>query len=627
MSIVSLREVNAGYGGPFLLEKADLNIERGERICLLGRNGAGKSTLLKLLTGAMEPISGGIEFQRGLKVAGLFQEVPQDICDSVFDVIAGGLGEQGRLLSEYFDLSHKITGGHDGLVDQLSLLSSKIESLGAWQINQKIDTVLSRMALDPAVSFATLSAGLKRRVMLARAIVDMPDLLLLDEPTNHLDIDSIRWLEDYLVGSGVTLLFVTHDRAFLRRLATRIVDLDRGRLLSFDCDYDTYLTRKQQMLDAEAAEWEQFDKKLATEEVWIRRGIQGRRTRNEGRVRALKAMREQRYSRRNVTGAAKMTLQEANKSGDLVAETKKVTFGYNPLEPVIKDFSTSIIRGDRIGILGPNGVGKTTLLNLLLGKLSPQAGTLRLGTNIEISYFDQLHNLLDENKSVVDNVADGYNTIQIDGKPRNVIGYLNDFLFLPERAKSLVASLSGGERSRLLLAKLFVKPSNVLVLDEPTNNLDMETLDLLEELLQNYKGTILTVSHDRAFLNNTVTSTLVFEGEGRIKEYVGGYDDYLRQSQAAKEQIRQQEAPKAVRVKEQGRRKLSFNEKKELEAVPAKIEKIDAELAKLHDKMASPAFYKQAPDEITATASRLEELETALAAIYKRWEELEAVES
>ncbi len=627
MSIVSLREVNAGYGGPFLLEKADLNIERGERICLLGRNGAGKSTLLKLLIGAMEPITGNIEFQRGLKVAGLFQEVPQDVDDSVFDVIAGGLGEQGRLLREYFDLSHRITGGHDGLVDRLSLLSSKIESLGAWQINQKIDTVLSRMSLDAAVSFATLSAGLKRRVMLARAIVDMPDLLLLDEPTNHLDIDSIRWLEDYLVGSGVSLLFVTHDRAFLRRLATRIVDLDRGRLLSFDCDYDTYLTRKQQMLDAEAAEWEQFDKKLATEEVWIRRGIQGRRTRNEGRVRALKAMREQRYGRRNVSGTAKMTLQEANKSGDLVAETKKITFGYGSGEPIIKDFSTTIIRGDRIGILGPNGAGKTTLLNLLLGKLSPQSGTLRLGTNIEISYFDQLHNLLDENKSVVDNVADGYNTIQIDGKPRNVIGYLNDFLFLPERAKSLVASLSGGERSRLLLAKLFVKPSNVLVLDEPTNNLDMETLDLLEELLQNYKGTILTVSHDRAFLNNTVTSTLVFEGEGRIKEYVGGYDDYLRQSQAAKEQTRQQEPPRPARVKEPTRRKLSFNEKKELEAIPAKIEKIDAQLASLHEKMASPAFYKQPPDEITVTAAKLEELETALAALYKRWEELEAIET
>jgi ATP-binding cassette subfamily F protein uup len=630
MAIVSFREVCAGYGGPLLLENSNLNIEQGERICLLGRNGTGKSTLLKLLNGQMEPISGTVEFQRNLKVAALLQEVPQAVDDVVFDVIAAGVGDQGRLLRQYHEVSHKISQSHEPeLVEELSELSGRIEAAGAWQINQKIDTVLSMMSLDPDEHFASLSAGLKRRVMLARALVNMPDLLLLDEPTNHLDIDSIRWLEDFLIGSGVTLLFVTHDRSFLRRLSTRIIEIDRGRLLSFDCGYDEYLKRKQQMLDAEAAQWEQFEKKLAEEEVWIRKGIQGRRTRNEGRVRSLQAMRLERRNRKTGPGTARMSLQQADRSGELVAEAKGLTFSYEKGgEPVVNDLTTSIMRGDRIGILGPNGIGKTTLLNLVLGKLKPDSGTLRLGTNLQIAYFDQLHNQLDENKSVADNVADGYKNLTIDGKPRNIIGYLRDFLFMPERSKSLVASLSGGERSRLLLARLFAKPSNVLVLDEPTNNLDVETLELLEELLADYQGTILTVSHDREFLNNTATSMLVFEGQGRIKEYVGGYDDFLRQVRAKEQEAREAKPkePKTQRVKPTSR-KLSFKEKKELEALPARIEEAEQQLAELHEKMASPEFYRSQAEEIAAAAAKLETLETDLEEMYDRWQQLEAIEN
>jgi ABC transport system ATP-binding/permease protein len=625
MAIVSFREVCASYGGPLLLENANLNIERGERICLLGRNGTGKSTLLKLITGEMEPVAGLIEFQRNLKVAGLKQEVPGSVDDIVFDVIATGVGEQGRLLREYHEISHRIAHSEDtSLVERLSELSGHIEAAGAWQINQKIETVLSMMSLDADEPFARLSAGLKRRVMLARSIVDMPDLLLLDEPTNHLDIDSIRWLEDYLIGSGVTMLFVTHDRSFLRRLSSRIIEIDRGRLLSFDCGYDEYLERKEQILKAEAAHMENFDKKLAEEEVWIRKGIQGRRTRNEGRVRALQSMRQARYNRRTLPTTAKMTLQQASRSGELVAEAKGLSFSYEDGNPLVDNLTTTITRGDRIGVLGPNGIGKTTLLNLLLGKLKPDSGTLRLGTNLEIAYFDQLHNQLDENKSVADNIADGYKNIQIDGKPRNIIGYLRDFLFLPERAKSLVSSLSGGERSRLLLARLFAKPSNVLVLDEPTNNLDIETLELLEELLGEYNGTILTVSHDREFLNNTATGMLVFQGEGKIKEYVGGYDDFLRQVQAGRGETKaaEQKPSRQQRVKPQSK-KLSFNEKKEMDALPVQIEQTEELLADLHKKMASPQFYKSPTDEISTVAAKAAALEAKLEELYERWQQLD----
>ena len=629
MAMVSLRDVCAGYGGELLLADADLNIEKGQRLCLLGRNGAGKSTLMKLISGKMDIISGTIEFQKGLKIGGLAQEVPAAVDDNIFDVVASGLGAQGDMLKEYHRLSDEFSKTHDNsLAEQLNTISGKIDAAGAWQIDRKIETVLSMFSLDGRAPFATLSAGLKRRVMLAAAIADTPDLLLLDEPTNHLDIATIRRLEDYLLGCQSTLLFVTHDRSFLRRLSTSIIEIDRSRLLQYDCDYNEYIKRKQQMLETEEATFKQFDKRLAAEEVWIRKGIQGRRTRNEGRVRALIEMRKQRQQRRLAPAKAKMVIQNSQNSGELVAELKDISFGYDEQSPIVKNFSTSVMRGDRIGILGANGIGKTTLLNLIIGKLTPQKGNIRLGTNLQVAYFDQLHNKLDENKSVADNVADGYMTIEIDGNPRNIIGYLSDFLFLPERSKSLVSSLSGGERSRLLLAKLFTKPANVLILDEPTNNLDVETLELLEQLISEYKGTILVVSHDREFLNNTATTLFVFEGDGVIKEYVGGYDDYIRQSKieteakdAAKPAPKQQEKPKQ-------KAKLSFKQKQQLEQLPQQIELAELQLAELHDKLASPDFYKSANEEkIASSALEIETLQQSLDRMYQQWQELEEIES
>ncbi len=612
MAMVSLRGVCAGYGGELLLEDADLNIERGQRLCLLGRNGAGKSTLLKLISGNLEVISGSIEFQKGIRIAGLAQEVPAAAANNVFDVVASGLGEQGQMLKEYHKLSSRLAETHTPeLTEQLNILSGKIDAAGAWQSDKKIETVLSLFSLDAQAPFATLSAGLKRRVMLAAAIADSPDLLLLDEPTNHLDIATIRRLEDYLLGSSAALLFVTHDRSFLRKLSTNIIEIDRSRLMQYDCDYDQYLKRKQQMLDAEEATFKQFDKKLVAEEIWLRKGIQGRRTRNEGRVRALKQMRLQKQQRKLQPAKAKMLIQNAQNSGELVAELKNIGFAYEEIAPIIDGFTATVIRGDRIGILGPNGIGKTTLLNLIIGKIKPQTGSVRLGTNLQVAYFDQLHNRLNENKSVADNVADGYKTIEIDGNPRNIIGYLKDFLFLPERSNSLVSSLSGGERSRLLLAKLFTKPANVLILDEPTNNLDVETLELLEQLISDFKGTILVVSHDREFLNNTATSLFVFEGEGKIKEYVGGYDDYLRQSKTENEAKQPPKPARQRQDKHNSKPKLSFKQKQLLQELPSKIETAEEQLARLHGKLASPDFYKSADEkEIAASAAKIEQLQS-----------------
>ena len=494
MALFSLRDVSLAFGGPRLLDQVDWQIERGERVCLLGRNGEGKSTLLRLIRGELEPDEGQVIRQQGLHIARLPQEVPEGRGMTVADEVAEGLPES---------LEH-----HD--VD-----------------DHRVDAILSRMGLDPDARFENLSSGMKRRVLLAQALVAEPDILLLDEPTNHLDIDAIRWLEEFLLRYGGTLVFVTHDRAFLGRLATRIVELDRGHLYDWACDYATFLKRKEDVLAAEERQNALFDKKLAQEEVWIRKGIEARRTRNEGRVRALKAMREARRKRRERQGTAWMQVQEAERSGTLVIEAKGVGFGYDG-PPVIRDLTTTIMRGDKVGIIGPNGSGKTTLLRLLLGQLPPREGTIRHGTNLEVAYFDQLKATLDEEKTVQQNVSE-YDTIAINGQPRHVLGYLQDFLFPPERSRSLVKFLSGGERSRLLLAKLFTKPSNVLVLDEPTNDLDVETLELLESLLVDYQGTVLLVSHDRAFLNDVVTSTLAIEADGRVKEYDGGYDDYLRQ--------------------------------------------------------------------------------------------------
>jgi ATP-binding cassette subfamily F protein uup len=481
------------------------------------------------------------------------------------------------------------------------------------------------MSLQPDADVATLSAGMKRRVLLAKAVVGSPDLLLLDEPTNHLDIDAIAWLEDFLLRYGGTLLFVTHDRALLRKVATRILELDRGRLTSWSCDYTTYLNRKEAALQAETRQNAGFDKKLAQEEVWIRTGIQARRTRNEGRVRALEALRAVRRERRDRPGDVKMEIQEAQRTGRLVIEAKKLQFSYGD-RVIVGDFSTMIMRGDRVGLIGPNGSGKTTLLRLLLGELPPQRGTVAHGTHLEVAYFDQLHAQLDETKSVRENVRDGSDSVVINGRTRHIIGYLEDFLFTPEQASGPVARLSGGERNRLLLARLFTKPSNVLVMDEPTNDLDLETLELLEELLSAYAGTLLLVSHDREFLNNVVTSTLVLEGGGRVKEYAGGYDDWLRQrAEAEPPPVAKPSAARPEPRPSPPRRtqRLTYQQQRELQALPQRIEALEAELAELHQRVADPAFYRQAPAEIIRVKSRIQSLQSDVAEAYRRWEDLE----
>jgi ABC transport system ATP-binding/permease protein len=625
MPIVSLREVSLAFGGAPLLDGVSLQIEPGERICLLGRNGAGKSSLLHLLAGGVPPDGGLIERRQGLRTAMLVQDVPRKMEGTVFEVVAGGLGSGGEGLCRYHELGRRIADtGDESLLPQLLEAQRKLEDGGGWAMQQRIEQAISRLKLPEDAPVASLSGGVKRRVLLARALVSEPDILLLDEPTNHLDIESIAWLEEFLLRERITLVFVTHDRAFLRALATRIVEVDRGKLFDFPVGYDTFLQRKEEILHAEAQEWARFDRKLAQEEVWIRQGIKARRTRNEGRVRDLKAMREERRRRRERTGKAKLQLVEAERSGTLVVEAQDVTFGYGEA-PVVRDFATTILRGDRVGIIGPNGAGKTTLLKLLFGELAPQVGKVRLGTNLQVLYFDQLREQLDPDKTVQQNLSGDQDTVLIGGQSRHVIGYLQDFLFTPDRARTPVRILSGGERSRLLLARLFTREANVLVLDEPTNDLDMETLDLLEELLADFGGTVFVVSHDRDFLNRVVTSTLVFEGEGRVEEYVGGYDDWLRQRP---EPLALEEPPKAAKEKlpKERPRKLTFKERQELSELPRRIEALEAEQGQLHGTMADPDFYREAGEKITAAKARLEALEGELEVAYARWGELEALE-
>jgi ATP-binding cassette subfamily F protein uup len=627
MALVSLQGVNVSFGGPLLLEGVDLSIDRGERVCLVGRNGTGKSTIMRLLVGEVKPDAGTIVYQQGLRATLLTQEVPQSLFGNVFDIVSSAFGEQGKLLAEYHHVSARLAHDHsEKLMAELEDVQHKFEAAGGWQMQQKVKEILTRLQLPEDSEFSELSGGLKRRVLLAKALAGGPDLLLLDEPTNHLDIDAIAWLETFLLEFGGTLLFVTHDRALLQKLATRIVDLDRGRLTSWPGNYETYLERKQAALDAAAVENAKFDKKLAAEEAWIRQGIKARRTRNEGRVRALKELRRIRSERREVIGTARMQTQEAERTGKLVIEATAVSYTYGS-RTVFCDFSTTIIRGDKIGIIGPNGSGKTTLLKVLLGELKPRSGTVKHGTNLEVAYLDQHRAQLDDNKTVQDNVANDSDYVTVNGNRRHVIGYLQDFLFTPERARSPVKVLSGGERNRLLLARLFTKPSNVLVLDEPTNDLDLETLELLEELLMDYSGTILLVSHDREFLNNVVTSTLVFENDGMVNEYVGGYDDWLRQRKveapaAPMKSEEKKEKPKPQREKP---RKLTFKEQKELEALPQKIEALEAEQQQIHATMADPKFYRESGDRVNSMKTRIEELKKELAQAYKRWEELEAV--
>ena len=603
MPLVTLRDLSLRFRGPPLLDAVTCHVEAGQRIGLLGRNGAGKTSLLRLLAGAIEPDGGAVVYAPGTRVALLQQDVPQDLAGPVREVVATGL-----------------PAGPDA------------ES--AWQREQAVEQMLGRMSLDGAAAFEALSAGMKRRVLLARAVVGQPDLLLLDEPTNHLDIEAVEWLEEFLGRWRGTLVFVTHDRTFLRHMADRILEIDRGRIFDWSCDYDTFLVRKEEALAAEEKQNALFDKKLAQEEVWIRTGIKARRTRNEGRVRALEALRRERSERRDAVGRVKLEIQEADRSGALVAALEGVSFLRGP-RAIIRDLSTAVMRGDRIGIIGPNGSGKTTLLKLMLGELAPSAGSVRLGTNLRIAFFDQLRDSLDDEKTVADNVADGYETVQIDGQPRHVVGYLQDFLFAPDRTRTQVKFLSGGERNRVLLARLFAKPANLIVLDEPTNDLDAETLEMLEARLVEFSGTVLVVSHDRSFLDNVVSSTLVFEpaGEGgpyAVKEYVGGYTDWQRQrpqaTAATMPASRSQAVASTQPQSEQlaPKKKRSFKEQRELDSLPALIDTLETDIASLHAAMAVPDYFRQAGDVLARDQARLRDLEAQLAQAFARWEALEA---
>ncbi len=627
MALIDLQEVSLSFGGAPLFDGITMQIEAGERLCLVGRNGEGKSTLMKLIAGELEADGGQVFRQQGLTVARLRQEVPDHLTGSVYDVVAGGIGELLGLLARHHSVvSRMAESGNDALVEELAAVEEEMAHADAWQAQQRIDTVLSRLELDGDQEFPSLSGGMKRRVLLARALVSDPDLLLLDEPTNHLDLAAISWLEEFLLSCRCALLFVTHDRELLRKIATRIIDLDRGRVTSWPGNYETYLRRKDEVLAEEVVHNAKFDKKLAQEEVWIRKGVKARRTRNEGRVRELQELRRHRQERREQLGKAKMDITAAGISGKLVAVMKKVDFSFEE-QKIIDNFSTTVLRGDKIGIIGPNGVGKTTLLRLMLGELGPDRGEIRLGSNLQPVYFDQQRAQLDPDRTVIDNLGDGSDTIEINGRQRHLIGYLGDFLFTPDRARSPVRILSGGERNRLLLAKLFSRPSNVLVLDEPTNDLDMETLDLLEELLLEYKGTVFLVSHDRAFLNDVVTSTIAFEGDGKLQEYVGGYDDWLVQRPGpagSGKRVVKETAGERNQSSGPGLRKLSFKEKAELGKLPEKIEELETEQRELYEKLADHSFYQSEGAEVARARTRLEELEIALATTYSRWEVLEA---
>jgi len=602
MALLSLQQISLRFGGPLLLDKVDLQLERAERVCLIGRNGEGKSTLLKLINGELIPDSGEIARQKGLCTAYLSQEIPRELDGTVYEIVQDGL--------ENADRSQVKRDIHND-----------------WEKRHQVEKVISLMELDADAEFKVLSSGLKRRVLLAKGLVCKPEILLLDEPTNHLDIASIDWLEEFLLRYEGTVFFVTHDRVFLKNIARRIIELDRGNLVDWECDYETFLTRKQAVLDAEEKQWSTFDKKLAKEEVWLRQGIKARRTRNEGRVRDLEKMRTVRKERRTLSGTVRMQAQEAERSGTKVIKVEGLEYGYDNT-PVIKGFSTTIMRGDKVGIIGPNGAGKSTLLRLLLGELTPQEGVVEHGTHLQIAYFDQLREQLQDDKSVFYNVGDGNDFITLNGKQQHVIGYLQKFLFSPDRARTTVRVLSGGERNRLLLARLFTRPANVIVMDEPTNDLDVETLELLEDLLLDYKGSLLLVSHDRAFLNNVVTSTIVFEGEGEVNEYVGGYDDWIRQRKQIETSSKKQVKSKTDRQKKSPAqtRRLSYKEQRELVALPRKIEELEEEQKKLYKAVSDPLLYKNGDDEAAVIRTRLSALDSELADAYQRWESLETLQ-
>ena len=623
MSLISLRNIRVAFDGPLVLEDLSMDIHKGQRICILGRNGSGKSTLMRIINGDLKPDAGDIIISPGLKVSYLTQDVPDNITGSAFDIVAQGAGKIGESLAEYH---RQIANPTDN--DLIHKLQHDLTEHDGWQIEAVINRVLDQVQVNPDVEFASLSGGIRRRVFLARALVNEPDILLLDEPTNHLDLESIKWLEDFLLTARLTVIFVTHDRRLLKKLATRIVEIDRGKIIDWSCDYLTFLVRKQAVLENEERANSEFDKKLAQEEVWIRKGVKARSTRAEGRVNALKKMREERKKRRERTGNVAMTISEGERSGNKVLEAKNISFAYND-KSIINNFSFYLNRGDRIGIIGPNGCGKTTLLNLLLDRIKPQTGTVEVGANVLPLYFDQLRKGIDTEKTVWENVATGGgDNVIVNGKSRHIISYLQDFLFTSERARTRVKWLSGGERHRLLLARLFTIPSNLLVFDEPTNDLDTETLELLEEVLLQYEGTLIVVSHDREFLNNVVTSALIFGKDSVINEYVGGYDDWERQIENSTEPsktlpvVKKEKATKQPLDKKP--RKISVKEKQELENISSIIETLETEQRAIHAQLAD--FTQcQKPGFTIASKSRLKEIEAELSKTFARWEELETL--
>ena len=630
MAYITLRDVQLAFGGPSLLDGANFNLERGERVCLIGRNGEGKSTLLKLIEGSLLPDRGEVSIQNGITISMLAQDVPMD-SGKVADIVADGAGEAAAVLKAYHEASDACVLGDMEACDRMGNLQHKLDQVDGWALENKVNSILSKMGLDPDADLADLSGGRKRRVLLARALLTQPDVLLLDEPTNHLDVESIEWLEKFLLDqNNLTLLFISHDRSFVDSIATRIVELDRGQLRSFEGNYSRYLELKAQQMEAEEKQNALFDKRLAEEEVWIRQGIKARRTRNEGRVRALKALREESKARRSQQGKVSMATQDANRSGKVVFEIEHLRVAFGNQEPIIKDFSALVLRGDRIGLVGDNGVGKTTLIKAILGEIE-HGGSVKTGTQLEIAYFDQLRNALDLEKSVKDNVSEGSDFVDVNGGRRHIYSYLQDFLFSPERARTPVKALSGGERNRILLAKLLLKPSNLIVMDEPTNDLDMVTLELLEEMLGDYKGTLLLISHDRAFMDNVVTSTWVFDGKGNIDEYIGGYQDYLQQrpdqtvvdqKSDVKKAVAKAEA-KAAEPAPAKKVKLSYKDQRALEQLPAEMEALEKEQAEINAQLADGSLFVSDADKAMKLSNRLTEIDDLLLEKLERWEELE----
>ena len=621
MALLAVRNLSLKFGGPSLFDDVTFQVETGERVCLIGRNGAGKSSLLKIIAGTLEPDAGEVAIARGSHAAFLAQEVPDAIAGTVRDVVLSGLGDAGEKIRAYE--THDTEKYSESELDEIF---HWLENNSAWSLSSEVDAMISKIGAVPELPFSSLSAGMKRRVLLARELVSKPDILVLNEPTNHLDIDAIEWLEEFLLSWQGAILFVTHDRRFLKKISTRILDLEGGIVTSWDCDYETYLTRREELNASIAANNAEFDKLLAREEAWLRQGVKARRCRNEGRVRELKKLREIRAARRTSVGNVRATISEGEKSGAKVLVAENITHTWNGV-PAIRDFSTTIMRGDRVGIIGPNGIGKTTLLKILLGQLAPDAGTVTHGTNLQIAYFDQLRSQLKEDKTLIENLAgEGADTVVVGRQTRHVISYLGDFLFTPDRARSTVSMLSGGERNRLLLAKIFLKTANVLVLDEPTNDLDLETLDLLEELLGNFDGTVLLVTHDRQFLDNVTTSYIVFEGDGNLREFVGDYDawrkEHLAETDSKSVPAKPEKTKPPVSVEPiPSKKKLSYKETRELEALPQRIEDLENEQKMLAEKLNDPDFYRD-HTAVQATNARIAEIEDELFHALERWEEL-----